>query len=116
MTTVTPARLALVCMLTAAALATAGCGPHYYAAAPPPPPAYGNPGALVDRADHAGYRAGFDNGARDVANGFGYHAQKGPIYHDTVGYDPSLGPFGPYRDYFRRAYVRGYDEGFRRRG
>ena len=110
-----PARLALLTFMTAAVLATAGCGPHYYAAPPPPPPAYGGPGALIDRADHAGYRAGYDNGARDAANGFGYHPQRGPVFHDTVGYDPALGPFGPYRDYFRRAYMRGYDEAFHRR-
>ena len=31
------------------------------------------------------------------------------------GYDPALGPFGPYRDAFRSAYVRGYDQAFYRR-
>jgi hypothetical protein len=111
----TPVRITLLSLLAATVFSTAGCGPHYYAAPPPPPPAYGGPAALIDRADHAGYRAGFDDGARDASSGFGYHPQHDRKFHDTVGYDPALGPFGPYRDYFRRAYLRGYGEAFNRR-
>jgi hypothetical protein len=101
-------------LVTGAGLFTAGCASHpYYAAAPPPPP-YGNTPPLIARADHEGFRTGSEDGVRDRVNGFGYHPRNDRRYHDTPGYDPSMGPFGPYRDAFRKAYLRGYDQGFRR--
>jgi hypothetical protein len=69
---------------------------------------------LIARADHEGFRAGSEDGARDRVNGFGYHPRNDRRYHDAPGYDPSMGPFGPYRDAFHNDYLRGYDQGFRR--
>jgi hypothetical protein len=97
----------------ATCLMVAGCAPHpYYASAPPP--AYSAP-PLIERAEHQGFRAGSDDGARDAYNGFGHHPQHDRNFHNAPGYDPALGPFGPYRDAFRRAYLRGYDQTFYRR-
>ena len=101
----------------AACLFTAGCASHtaYYAPAPPPPPpGYNSVPPLIARADHEGFRAGTEDGARDLYNGFGYHPQHDRKFHSTPGYDAALGPYEPYRDAFRRAYLRGYDQGFRR--
>jgi hypothetical protein len=103
-----PARFALLSMISAAALLMAGCAPHYYG---PPPPAAPS---LIERADHEGFRAGRDDGARDAYNGTGYHPQRDRAFHDTPGYEPALGPYGPYRDSFRRSYLQGYDQGFHR--
>jgi hypothetical protein len=100
-------------VISAAALFMAGCAPHYYAPPPPPPP--NAVPALIQRADYEGFRTGRDDGARDAYNGTGYHPQHDRKVHDTPGYDPALGPYGPYRDSFRRAYLRGYDQGFHRR-
>ena len=99
------------------ALTAAACGcshPHYYVATPPPPPpppAYREVPPLVREAQQIGYRTGLDDGARD-AYGSGYHPRADPSFRDTPGYDPNLGPFPPYRDAFRAAYLRGYDRGF----
>ena len=99
-------------LLTLACLVTAGCASHpYYAVAPAPPP-YNSVPLLITRADHEGFRMGSENGARDAYNGYGHHPQHDRAYHDTPGYDPALGPFGPYRDAFRTAYLRGYDQAF----
>jgi hypothetical protein len=88
-----------------------GCTQHYYA--PPPPLGFVSP--LVERADQIGFRDGRDDGARDAYNGTGYHPQQDRKFHNTPGYDPSLGPYAPYRDSFRGAYLRGYDQGYSRR-
>jgi hypothetical protein len=99
----------------AACLFTAGCASHHTAYyAPPPPPGYNSVPPLIARADHEGFRAGTEDGARDLYNGFGYHPQHDRKFHGTPGYDSALGPYEPYRDEFRRAYLRGYDQGFRR--
>ncbi|MGD0445712.1 MAG: hypothetical protein ABSA39_17395 [Edaphobacter sp.] len=101
-------------LLTAACLFTAGCASHpYYAVAPAPPP-YSVP-PLIARADNEGFRVGSQAGSRDAYNGYGHHPQRDRAYHDTPGYDPALGPYGPYRDAFRTAYLRGYDQSFYRR-
>jgi len=63
-------------------------------------------------AEANGFRAGVDEGSRDAANGFGYAPQRGRLYRQAPGYDPNYGPRGPYVQYFRSAYVRGYDKGF----
>ena len=70
---------------------------------------------LIARADHEGFRAGSEDGARDLYNSFGHHPQHDRKFRDTPGYDPALGPYGPYRDAFRRSYLRGYDQSFYRR-
>jgi hypothetical protein len=102
-------------LLTAACLATAGCASHpYYAVAPAPPPYNGVP-PVIAHADREGFRAGSEDGARDAYNGSGHHPERDRRYHDTPGYDPALGPFGPYRNEFRSAYIRGYDQAFYRR-
>jgi hypothetical protein len=103
----------LLPLVAAGCLLTAGCAPRVYGPPPPPPPYGGN--ALLVEADRRGTRAGFDDGARDLANGSGYHPRRDRKYADTPGYDPALGPFPPYRDTFRSAYLRGYYNGFYRR-
>ncbi len=111
-----PFRLAAISLLAAATLFTAGCAQHpYYSATPPPAAYYQSAPLLVERAEREGFRAGSENGARDLYNGFGHHPQHDRSYHDTPGYDPALGPYGPYRDAFRRSYLRGYDQSFYRR-
>jgi hypothetical protein len=100
----------------AACLFSAGCAPHYYGPPPPPPPpGYNGVPPLIERAQHEGFRAGSEDGARDSYNGFGYHPRHDRKFHNTPGYDPALGPFPPYRDAFRNAYLQGYDKGFYRR-
>lgn len=105
----------LAMLLAAPLILTAGCAeqrPYAYAP-PPPPPAYSAP-PLIERATHEGFRIGSANGARDAFRGFGYQPRRDRAFHDTPGYDPALGPYGPYRDAFRNAYLRGYDQGFHR--
>jgi len=97
-------------------LAAAGCAshPYYYAAPPPPPPAgYAERPPLVEVAQRNGHFAGRDDGARDAYRGSGYRPQHDHNFRSTPGYDPSLGPFDVYRQSYRDAYLRGYDEGFR---
>jgi hypothetical protein len=107
-------RLALP-LLAAAGLFTSGCASRtYYAVGPPPPPGYNAAPPLIERAEHEGFRAGAGDGARDAYNRWGYHPQHDRNFHSTPGYDPAFGPYGPYRDTYRRAYLRGYDQGFRR--
>jgi hypothetical protein len=110
-----PFRLAALPLLAAATLFSAGCAQHPYYAVAPPPAAYQSVPPLIERADHEGFRAGSEDGARDLYNGFGHHPQHDRKFHDTPGYDPALGPYGPYRDAFRRSYLRGYDQSFYRR-
>jgi len=103
-------------LITSACLFLAGCTPHtYYVAGPPPPPPYNSVPPLIARADHEGFRTGSEDGARDAYNGLGHHPQRDRKFHDTPGYEPALGPYGPYRDAFHRAYIRGYDQAFYRR-
>ncbi len=99
--------------LAAACLFPAGCATHIYG---PPPPPYVGPSPLVQEADRHGFRAGAEDGARDAAYGTGYHPRRDRKYADTPGYDPAFGPFPVYRDYFRTAYLRGYDSAFNHRG
>ena len=109
-----PARLALP-LIAAVCLLTAGCASRTYVVGPPPPPPYGGPSALVQSAEHQGFRAGLDDGSRDAYDHRGYHPKRSRAFHDAPGYNPSFGPYGPYRSYFRNAYLRGYDQGFHRR-
>jgi len=110
------ARLPFLLISTAVLLATGCASDQGYAAAPPPPPPpiYRERPPLVDVAQHQGYRAGVDDGARDAYYGRGSRPERDRNFRDTPGYDPRLGPYEPYRDTFRRAYVRGYASGFRR--
>jgi hypothetical protein len=102
-------------LAAAACLLTAGCASHtYYVAPGPPPPSYSVP-PLIARANQEGYRAGSADGARDAYNGFGHHPQRDRNFHDAPGYDPALGPFGPYKDAFRNSYIRAYDQSYYRR-
>ena len=96
----------------AALLLTAGCASRAYYAAPPPPPPYAGVSPLIARAQSEGFRAGSYDGARDAHNGYGYHPRHDRKFRNTPGYAPALGPFPPYRDAFRNAYLRGYDRGF----
>jgi hypothetical protein len=98
-----------------------GCShPAYYPPAPPPPPpaplVYSNQvPPLIQIADRNGFQAGYLDGSSDAY----YHAAHKPRQHrafkEVPGYDPRLGPFPPYVDAFRTAYLRGYDKGFFRR-
>jgi hypothetical protein len=90
---------------------------HYAYVAPPPLPplAYGAVSPLVERATHEGFRMGSDAGVRDAYRGAHYQPKRYPAFHDTPGYDPAFGPYGPYRDTFRNAFLQGYDRGFYRR-
>src|SRR5579875_2014227 len=102
----------VVPLIAAGTIFTAGCAHQtYYAPPPPPPPAYSVP-PLIAQAQRDGFRAGRDDGARDAYIHFGYHPRRDRKYHDCPGYNPALGPFGPYRDAFRNAYLRGYYKGF----
>jgi hypothetical protein len=109
-----PARFALP-LIAAACLLTTGCSHRTYYGPPPPPPPYGGPSALVQSAEQQGFRSGVDAGSRDAYDRTGYHPKRNRIFHDTPGYNPSFGPFGPYRSHFRDAYLRGYNQGFYRR-
>jgi hypothetical protein len=98
---------------TASLLLAAGLGcAHNY---PPPPPAYAQAPPLVQLAEHNGFEIGRSDGAGASANGLPFAPRRTRAYHDTPGYDPHLGPFGPYQNAFRNAYLRGYDKGFYRR-
>jgi hypothetical protein len=109
-----------ILLASAVALAVCGCASEraFYAAAPPPPPpvygAYQEAPPLVQYAERQGFRAGLDDGSRDSYNRWGYHPQHDRKFHETPGYDPRLGPYGAYRDYFRGAYLRGYARAFGR--
>jgi hypothetical protein len=100
-------------LVSVSCLFAAGCAQHpYYVAAPA---TYASAPPLIERADRDGFRSGSEDGARDAYNGFAHRPERDRKFHDTPGYDPALGPYGPYRDAFRRAYVRGYDQAFYRR-
>ena len=86
---------------------------YYVAPSPPPPQAYREVPPLIQLAEQNGYRAGQDEGARDAYQS-GYHPRDDRAFHDTPGYDPRLGPYPPYRDAFRSAFLRGYDRNFNR--
>ena len=101
----------VITLAASACLLISGCTQRVYA--PPPPGAYGSP--LIQQADDRGYRAGFNDGSRDAVNGTGYHPRRDRKYAETPGYEPSFGPYPPYRDAFRNAYLRGYANAFNRR-
>ncbi len=108
-------RLTCFALTAAAVVALTGCASHprYYAAGPPPPPVYG-PSPLVQMADSNGLRDGRANGERDLYQNRGYAPRRDGAFKGTPGYDGRFGPFPVYRDNYRAAYLRGYDEGFRR--
>ena len=108
-------RIAFSLVTAVVCLVAAGCASHpYYAVAPPPPP-YNSVPPLIARASHEGFRSGSQDGARDLYNGIGHHPERDRKFHDAPGYDPALGSYGPYRDAFRSAYIRGYNQAFYRR-
>lgn len=107
----TSARFALP-FIAAVCLLTAGCAHPTYVGPPPPPPPYPGPSPLIQSAEQQGFRAGAADGSRDAYNRMGYHPKRTRAFHDTPGYNPAFGPFGPYRAHFRDAYLRGYYQGF----
>lgn len=105
-------RLLHICFVSAALLLTAGCAHRtYYGYAPPPPPYAGQP-PLIQAAERNGFQTGRADGANDAFGGRRFRAERTRAFRDTPGYDPNFGPFGPYRDAFRRAYLQGYQQGF----
>lgn len=115
---------------TAALLLALGCEDHQWSAdnpppppaipqydagqvPPPPPPPY-EP-ALVSVADRNGFITGRADGRRDAYAGRYYRARSTRAYYETPGYDGRLGPFGPYQNAFRLAYLRGYEQGYNNR-
>ena len=99
-----------------ALLATAGCASHAYVApAGPPPPAFQGPPPVVAAAERNGFADGREVGAREAYNRMPYAPRRTRAFHDTPGYRRDLGPFGPYRDAYRNAFERGYNQGFYRR-
>ena len=108
----------LIPLLASTAVLLAGCShPVYYAPPPPPPPPPGYAAAppLIQAAEQNGFRAGLDDGARDISYGRGYRPQADRKFKAAPGYDPAFGPRRPYVDAFRNAYLRGYEKGFYRR-
>lgn len=97
-----------VVLSTATLFAVTGCAQRTYYA--PPPQHFAPP--LAQEASNNGFRMGMDAGHRDAYNGFGYHPKRDRAFHDTPGYDPRLGPYGPYQNAFRGAYLQGYENGF----
>ncbi|ADW68665.1 hypothetical protein [Granulicella tundricola] len=93
----------------ASLLLVAGCHDHAYYA---PPPAYAPSNALFDLAGRNGFQMGAQDGARDSGSGYRFEPRRTRAYHETPGYDPGLGPFGPYQNAFRNSYLHGYDTGY----
>jgi hypothetical protein len=76
-----------------------------------------NRAAVIRIAQRNGYNDGFANGRRDRFNG------RRPDFDDNfrfqnamAGYRPAFGAPGLYRDAYRAAFHRGYDNGFRSAG
>jgi hypothetical protein len=67
---------------------------------------------LVRLGERNGFRAGLDDGARDAYYHAGYGPRQDRKFEDAPGYDYRLGPIPPYVEAFRRAYLRGYEQGF----
>jgi hypothetical protein len=105
----------LLPVLASTAVLLAGCHPAYYGPPPPPPPPGYAVAPLIQSADENGFRAGMEDGTRDLNYGRGYRPQADRKFHNAPGYDPALGPRGPYVEHFRGAYLRGYDKAFYRR-
>lgn len=98
---------------SAATLLTAGCAHRtYYGYAPPPPPPYAGQPPLIQAAERNGFQTDRADGANDSFSGRRFRAERTRAFHDAPGYDPNFGPFPPYRDAFRQAYVRGYQQGY----
>ena len=73
---------------------------------------YGNQIALS-----RGYQDGLYTGQNDARRGQSYNPQRSHFYRDaTDGYDRRFGNRGQYKQAFRNAFLRGYEEGFRRYG
>jgi hypothetical protein len=68
---------------------------------------------LIQIAEHNGLETGGGDGARDQGNRLPYAPRRTRAYAETPGYDGRLGPFGPYQNAFRDAYLRGYARGYR---
>ncbi|QHN03460.1 hypothetical protein FTO74_08830 [Granulicella sp. WH15] len=100
--------------VAAMAISLVGCShpiqPYY--PPPPPPPSNAPVPQLVEMAESNGFRAGVDDGAHDAYTAAGYAPRSNIRFRKAPGYDPNYGPRGPYVQYFRGAYLRGYDKGF----
>ena len=102
--------------LLLAGLTLSGCDDRPYMVTPPPPPppipVAVAPATNADLAIKNGFRLGLDEGDRDSSQGLKFDLKRAAAYHDTPGYDASLGSMEEYAGNFRVAYARGYDKGY----
>ncbi len=104
-------RLLLPAMI-AAAISLAGCSHPILPYSPPPPPSNAPVPPLVEMAENNGFKAGMEDGAHDARAMASYAPRSNTRFRKAPGYDPDYGPHGPYVQYFRGAYLRGYEKGF----
>ncbi|MCL2659158.1 MAG: hypothetical protein FWD64_01385 [Acidobacteriaceae bacterium] len=98
-------------LLVASAIALTGCDNHrrYRAPGAPPPPGY-----ALAQVEQDGFRAGVEDGQRDLSRGR-YQPKKNLGYRQTPGYDARMGKHSDFQAAYRRGYIRGYDQAYRRR-
>jgi len=69
-----------------------------------------------ERAQRVGYDEGYRAGQEDRANGERSNFRDETVYQEaTAGYQSQHGMLSYYRQQFRAAFVRGYEDGFRNR-
>ena len=79
------------------------------------PSTYGN--QMYRVAQDYGYRDGVNKGAEDARDGDRYEPQRASDYKKaTNGYDSDFRNKDAYKQAYRDAFVRGYDEGYNRYG
>lgn len=73
-----------------------------------------NLAAGIDVARNTGYRDGLEKGRNDVTEGKSYRLERHDYYSDADhGYRESFGNKDQYRQHYREAFQRGYEEAFR---
>lgn len=78
---------------------------------------YGRNSSIYRVAQDQGYNDGYQKGAEDARDGDRYNAQGTSQYKNADrGYRSEYGNREEYRRAYRDAFVRGYDEGYRRQG
>src|SRR6185436_6300391 len=69
-----------------------------------------------DFGSEQGYRDGVEHGRYDRSRRAGYNYKSDEWKHGDRGYQKQMGSKGQYKQRYRDAYVRGYEEGFYGRG